>query len=116
MGVYKRDYSLQKRKDESERMLKKYPDRVPIIVERDAGAKSISDLDKKKYLTPRDITIGQFIYVIRKRLKLSSEKALFVFIGSNIPDTARPIDQIYDQFKDEDGFLYLTYTEENTFG
>ena len=42
----------------------KYPDRVPVIVERLPKAQ-IGDLDKKKYLVPVDLTIGQFYFLIR---------------------------------------------------
>ena len=30
-------------------------------------------------------TLGQFIYVIRKRIKLSLEQAIFIFVNGNIP-------------------------------
>jgi hypothetical protein len=29
--------------------------------------------------------VGQFIYVIRKRIKLPSEKAIFIFVGNYVP-------------------------------
>ncbi|GAB2217383.1 hypothetical protein Droror1_Dr00000563 [Drosera rotundifolia] len=31
------------------------------------------------YLVRADLTIGQFVYVVRKRIKLSLEKAIFIF-------------------------------------
>lgn len=46
------------------------------------------DIDKKKYLVPSDLTCGQFVYVIRKRLKLPAEKAIFLFVNGVIPPTA----------------------------
>eukprot|EP00981_Chlorochromonas_danica_P009110 scaffold2505_cov152-Ochromonas_danica.AAC.3 len=76
----------------------------------------LQDIDKKKYLVPADLTCGQFIYVIRKRLKLPSEKALFLFVNGSIPPTSAMLNAIYDQHKDKDGFLYMCYSEENVFG
>jgi hypothetical protein len=29
---------------------------------------------------PQDLTVGQFVYVIRKRIKLPAEKAIFIFV------------------------------------
>ena len=34
-----------------------------------------------RYLVPRDLSVGQFIYVVRKRVKLPAEKAIFLFVG-----------------------------------
>ena len=54
------------------------------------------------------------MYVIRKRIKISSEQAMFIFINGTIPSTNAEIYKIYESFKDEDGFLYVTYS--GTFG
>ena len=37
---------------------------------------------------PADLTVGQFVYVIRKRIKLSPEKAIFIFVDEVLPPTA----------------------------
>ncbi len=62
------------------------------------------------------MTVGQFVYVIRKRIKLPSEKAIFIFVNDILPPTAALISTIYEEHKDEDGFLYVLYSGENTFG
>ncbi|KAL2646408.1 hypothetical protein AAZV13_05G053600 [Glycine max] len=69
-----------------------------------------------RYLVPADLTVGQFVYVIRKRIKLSAEKAIFIFVDNVLPPTGAIMSAIYDEKKDEDGFLYVTYSGENTFG
>ena len=112
---FKTKYSLESRKSESERIMERYPDRIPIIVEKSKNS-DIKEIDKKKYLVPRDLTVGQFIYVIRKRIELSSEKAIYIFINNSLPPTANIISNIYNNHKDEDGFLYATYSSESTFG
>lgn len=76
----------------------------------------IPEIDKRKYLVPVDLSIGQFVYVIRKRIKLPSEKAIFIFVNDILPPTAALISTIYEEHKDEDGFLYVLYSGENTFG
>lgn len=104
-----------KRQAEAQRIRTKYPERIPVIVEK-AEKSDIPDLDKKKYLVPADLTVGQFVYVIRKRIKLSPEKAIFVFVNNVLPPTAALMSSIYDEHKDDDGFLYITYSGESTFG
>ena len=74
-------------------------------------------MDKAKYLVPRDITIGQFIYIIRKRINISKEEALFMFTeNGTIPPSSALLSNLYMTNKDEDGFLYIVYSGENTFG
>ena len=112
--AFKEKTSLNERKVESSKIRNKYPDRIPIIVE--AGNTRVPQIDKSKYLVPRDITVGQFLYIIRKRIKLSNDKALFLFINKILPPTSCLISDIDDKYKDEDGFIYFTYIDENTFG
>ncbi|KAJ3183938.1 ubiquitin-like protein atg8 [Irineochytrium annulatum] len=105
----------EKRKQEAERIRQKYPDRVPCIVEK-AEKSDIATIDKKKYLVPCDLTVGQFVYVIRKRIKLSPEKAIFIFVNNVLPPSSSLLSQVYQEHKDEDQFLYIIYSSENTFG
>lgn len=63
-----------------------------------------------------DLTVGQFHYVIRKRIKLAPEKALFLFCSNSIPPNAALMSTVYEEQKDEDGFLYIQYSGESTFG
>ncbi|XAR65650.1 hypothetical protein NMG60_11009826 [Bertholletia excelsa] len=112
---FKLEQPLERRQAESARIRQKYPDRVPVIVEK-AERSDIPDIDKKKYLVPSDLTVGQFVYVVRKRIKLGAEKAIFVFVKNMLPPSASLMSAIYEENKDEDGFLYMTYSGENTFG
>jgi GABA(A) receptor-associated protein len=59
----------------------------------------IATIDKKKYLVPADLTVGQFVYVIRKRIKLSPEKAIFIFVDEVLPPTAALMSSIYEEHK-----------------
>lgn len=114
---FKHSHNFNDRLSESMRIMDMYPDKLPIICERSQKASSDCPfIDKKKYLIPRDLTVGQFIYVIRKRLRLPPEKALFLFINETIPTTSQYMEVIYSRYKDSDGFLYVSYTFENTFG
>lgn len=36
---------------------------------------------------PADLTVGQFVYVIRKRIKVGPEKAIFMFVKNTLPPT-----------------------------
>lgn len=74
------------------------------------------DMEKKKFLVPEDLTVGQFVYIIGKRLHLSPGQALFIFVGNTLPPITTLMAHIYKDHKDEDGFLYVHYSGEKTFG
>ena len=67
-------------------------------------------------MVPSDLTVGQFQFVIRKRIRLTPEKAIFLFAGGNIPPTSASLAMVYAEHKDKDGFLYIAYSGESTFG
>jgi GABA(A) receptor-associated protein len=76
----------------------------------------MEDIDKKKYLVPSDLTCGQFLYVIRKRLKLPAEMAIFLYVDGKLPPSTAMLNAIYETHKDKDGFLYMSYSNDNVFG
>lgn len=92
---YKEDHPFEYRKKEGEKIRKKYPDRVPVIVEKAPKAR-VPDLDKRKYLVPSDLTVGQFYFLIRKRIHLRPEDALFFFVNNTIPPTSATMGQLYE--------------------
>ena len=113
--IFKTDNKFELRKLESEKIITKYPNRIPIIIER-ADKCLLDDIDKKKYLVPKELNMNQFIYIIRKRIKLDNSQSIFFIVGNNVCPSNVPLSSIYEEYKDEDGFLYIIYTSENTFG
>ena len=74
-------------------------------------------IDKSKFLVPQDITIGQFMTIIRKRIILKESEAFYIFVKNEVlPSNSTTIANIYDSYKNDDGFLYMTYCGENVFG
>jgi GABA(A) receptor-associated protein len=49
-------------------------------------------------------------------MDLSPEEAIFIFSGSSMLSSNALISAIYEKSKDNDGFLYIKYSGENTFG
>ena len=73
-------------------------------------------IDKQKFLVPNDLTIAQFLFVIRKRLQMKASEALFLYVNGRCLSGGQLICTIHANHKSEDGFLYLVYALENTFG
>ena len=114
---YQKKLSLDQRIKECRKIRKKYPDRIPVIIEKSVtNSGKIPDLDKYKFLVPADITIGQFMYVLRQRIKIPSKVGMFLFINNKMLSTSTLMGGIYEEEKNIDDFLYVTFSGENTFG
>jgi len=113
--IYKETHPFEKRKAEGEKILKKYPGRVAVIVEKSPKAK-VQALDKKKYLVPSELSVGQFYCLIRKRIELRSEDALFFFVNNAMPPTSKTMGEIYQEHHEDDFFLYIAYSDESVYG
>ena len=140
--VFQKRFDFKQRQHESKKMREKYENKslVPIVVERSAHAQSdvplIASVDKDgkavvgatqqakfaKFLVPSTFTLHQFQVVLRKRIHLDSQQALTVAVCNQetgklvFPTGATVIGQIDRDFAHPDGFLYMTYMGENTFG
>ena len=114
-GTYKETHEFHKRVVEAQRVKSTYNDRIPVIIEKSLDCK-LETLKKSKFLVPSELSVGQFVYVIRKNIKLSPEQAIFIFVNNVLPPTASLMSDIYAEHHDADGFLYFTYAGENTFG
>lgn len=107
---YKQEHSVEQRRYESERIRRRYPDRIPVIVQpfltsslsssssvlsaslfhsfpssssstSSCNEFTLSRLENEKFLVPSELSFGQFAYNIRRRLRLRAEHALFFYIG-----------------------------------
>lgn len=112
---FKLQKTFAERKNESAKIIQKYTDKIPVICEKFEKS-NMPNIDKTKYLVPNTLTIGQFMFIIRKRLKLNPKHALFLTINGNIHSSSSLMKDIFEECKDPDGFLYIKYCEENTFG
>lgn len=113
---FEKKHTLQERKKVCESLVKKCPERIPVILIR--GTSEVPQVERTKYLVPADMTIGKFMYEIRKNMPVEmTDKALFLFVGDNvIPPNSSSLQWVHNKYRAEDGFLYIVYSGENTFG
>ena len=104
---------VNKRKQMSEKIIKQYPDKIPIICEKDPRSK-LKDIEKTKYLMPKDLTVSQFHLIIRNKIELNQEESLFLLVDGKISLVGETrLGDIYEKYANkEDGFLYIVYAEQ----
>lgn len=113
---FKTNHSIKDRIYEAKRIRHKFPDRVPIICQRQHNSFSLPLINKNKFLVPHDMTVSQFILLLRNKMTLDHSVAIILYVQNTIPSPQQFFSSLYEQFGDIDGFLYITYASENTFG
>ena len=114
--TFKESLDFETRRCESERMRSKFPDRIPVVVERCKSSQVLAQV-KPKFLAPKTLTVGQFMFIIKTRLKMSSDQALYLLANDSVLICSSSLMRtVYEQNCDKDGFLYITYSVEDTFG
>ena len=118
-----RDLPFEKRLETIKDLKEKHPDRIPLM---------IIDENKKnkplKLLVPSDLTIMNVLLIIRKRVQINQEEGIYLFANiyknqndnkikeSVLCNSSETVLTVYNNCKDEDGMLYMTYYKENVFG
>jgi hypothetical protein len=109
---------LKEKIDYSNVLLKKYPDRIPVIIEKC----DFLELSNYKYLLPKQMYVSYFLTIIKTKMNktFDSRKAIFTFVKSGtgylLINLNENMENVYNQFKEPDGFLHIKFGIENTFG
>ncbi|XP_043342077.1 microtubule-associated proteins 1A/1B light chain 3C isoform X1 [Cervus elaphus] len=139
---FKQRKSLATRREEVAGIRVKFPGKIPVIVERYPREKFLPRLDKTKFLVPQELTMTQFLSVIRfmgcfqdllnqnlwdgvhfqqdsprSRMVLGATEAFYLLVNNkSLGSMNVTMAEIYRDYKDEDGFVYMTYASQEMFG
>ena len=110
---YLENKKIQISLDEVERLKKKYPNKIPILLE----TKNI-EIDRHKYLVDTYTRFADLLLVFRRRIKdLKSSESLYMFVGENptLVPLHKEVNEVFDNLN-TDGYIKITIAKENTFG
>ena len=116
-SYYKDRTTHDQRRDLAEKVKMRYPGRLPVICEPHDTKDPTTVLDKHKFLCPSQLKMGQFVAVVRKRLKdVEPTEAIYLYVQGVIPSNVMTVEEAHDKYAEKDGLLYITFAKENTFG
>lgn len=115
--ITKRKKAYASRIEEVAAMRMKFPTKVPTIVKRFHKETSLPLLEKVKFLVPEETTMSQFVAIIRKRMNLRPNQAIYLLVNNrSMMNLSMTIAEVYNEHKDEDGMLHVTYASQEVFG
>ncbi|KAB0791205.1 hypothetical protein PPYR_03005 [Photinus pyralis] len=109
--------AIEIRKEEVMAIRNRFPTKIPIIVQRFTKENYLPQLDKSKFLVPQEITMSQFLTIIRNRMHVGSSQALYLLVNNkSLVSLSLTLAEVYTEYACTDGFLYITYASQEVFG
>lgn len=109
--------SAVNRKDEASVIRSEFPGKIPVVVERWCKEHNLPYTSRMKFLVPQEITMSQFLHIVRNRLSISSTMSLYLLVNNTtLVSLSKTLAEVYRENHDDDGFLYVTYASQEVFG
>ena len=118
---FKTKYSLSQRRSLLNRskasIMKSDPAAViiPVVVEPQPEGPELLKISQV-FLLKKDIKVNQFLHAVRKKLKVQAHQTVFLFKQNSVLSPNTTLSTLLRDFQEEDGFLYLVYSEFESFG
>ena len=111
--------SLEERKNEFKHLMSTFSSKLPFIIEKHPDFPHLKNISKSKFLLYKEMTLEEFNETfIEKYLGLKpQENNKYLYIRLYTSNKQEILNEttlldIYEKYKDEDGFIYLKYTYE----
>ena len=111
---FTKKYSVDERIQKVNNMRQKFPTKVPIVI---IFSKDFNHCTDKQFLIDSQMTLGNFICILRKQhIQLKPSEAIFCLINNILPPITELIVTLYTSYASSDGILYIHIKKESTFG
>ncbi|GIX81410.1 hypothetical protein CDAR_400641 [Caerostris darwini] len=98
-------------------MKAKFPNRIPVIVERASNEQVFLNLDTDKFLVPENISYFHFAALSRSRLNIRNHQPFCISVNKMCLKSIfkgaqgnQLMGDMYRENPDDDGFLYFVYS------
>lgn len=120
---FEKQITEEKRRADCNKIMERYPERVPVVCERAPRGGDVPQINSKKFLVPKQMSVSQLIVVVKNQLGAEghpsfNENAALYFTLRN-RTTLQPntkLEVAHNEHRSPDGFLYMHYSVETVFG
>jgi len=114
---FKQKKSFGSRVKDVKEVKEKYPDKIPVIIERYNREKNLPILEQTKFLIPSEFTMCDLVRCIRRRMNLHPNQSFFFLVNDRaLVSNSATVAEVYEREQDADGFLYIVYASQEMFG
>lgn len=114
---YQNKFTYIERVQKSNKLLQEFPNNVPVIIERYPRETLLPRIQNRQFLVPKEVTVAYLINILKSRLGRYSRHSIWLYAGNTVLQCRfSTIAEIYNKYRSLDGFLYLQYSGEETFG
>ena len=115
-------YTAEERISESNRILAKYPDYIPVIID---CSEKLGQLKKQKFLVPSEVSASHLLHSVRKQFETKKSDAIFMFCNDSLICPTVMMKNLYTEYKiknkitdgcNSDKFMYIELHLESVFG
>ncbi len=108
---YIESLSFEDRKKKSSVLLTKYPDKIPVILEKSKKDKYLPKNNKTKLLIAHNMTVSNILTLLKNNTNINSTTSIYIMVSDKniMLSGSQSIVEIYNNYKNTDGFLYLEY-------
>ena len=103
-------------KGAEEKVLLRYQKKIPVICQRDLRCKDVPELRRRKYLVPKSLKVMEFLYYLRRMMTVPEYVSIFLYVNNTLPSLNLTMGLLYEEERCNNGFLYIYYATEHTFG
>lgn len=107
--TFKCRHTLDDRLAMTRQLIKERPHAVPVVLQTPTAP-------PKRLEAPRKSSFGDLAWTLRQAMKIAPHQALYFMVDDELPRLTSTMEQVYEQYADFDGFLYITARMESTFG
>lgn len=96
----------------------RYPGRIPVFVSKSKSCTNtrIADISRK-FLVPMELTVAEFVSVLRKKIVIKATDAIYLFVGNSLPPGTYTFGQLDTMYRDPAmNALLIEYAGEASFG
>lgn len=74
------------------------------------------EIANTEFVCPSSLRLSEFMLNVRRKAMLPANIAVFLMVKGVLATPANTMGELYEQGRDEDGWMYVVWTEESTFG
>ena len=105
--LYKESIPFEVRSKNAKQLMANYPGKCPVVLVQDHSC-AIS-MPNQKLLVKGTLSVFEFVRFLRNQVVIGTDDGFYIFVGELAPAQTTTIEELYMNYADEDGYLYVLY-------